>query len=852
MKTTKTNMTKKSQKPRMTTLFAWAALAVPMLALATMVPSCSDSARVQSRYDASVEESQSSSSNRLNENYQFNVPGMPPMPRQPTTVINRCWGSLEGGSDNSALLGDIPWLDTAGDSVIQETEVLETNTNSGASFAPALPKGVEHLLAEDGLGNKIVDQSAARAHAPASAGVPLSQAAPSRERHGALEQPNNEQPSRPPAPTLTLRATDELLVIERRIAPDEFPAHAAPRDDDRPGCGSMLTQFPGQPAFVPVPLKHTDVRARITGLISAVDVVQQFANPFSEKIEAVYVFPLPENAAVCDFVMTIGERRIRGIIREREEARRVYEQAKSQGYTASLLSQERPNIFTQRVANIEPGKSIDVSIRYFSTLSTYDGWGEFVFPMVVGPRFNPPGTTDGVAAMPRTAPGQSGQETEVQYLRPSERSGHDISLAVEIDAGMKVEEVVCRTHAIDTNSASGNGKSVRLLGSGTIPNRDFVLRFRLAGENTKSGIVTYRDEKSGESYFQMMIVPPADLQRLQRAPIELVLVLDSSGSMSGRPIEQAKLASQRILNYLQPSDTFQVIDFSDTASALGPVPLAASRENVRRGLDYLNTLGAGGGTMMINGIRASLGFVHDPQRTRYVAFLTDGFIGNEPEIITEVDRALGNARLFSFGVGSAPNRFLMDRLAKLGRGVAAYVNLNDNPEQVIDLFMQRIAHPALADIRVDWNGASVTDVYPRRIPDVFAGRPVMITGKLTGEWRGSVKLVGRAGGREITLPISSGNRRDTKSDALAAVWARAKIADLSDQFTVTRRADLPNEILATALRHNLLSDFTSFLAVDSLHVTSGSTGVTIANPVPVPDGVRYDTTVNGSPIGERR
>lgn len=840
--TTTTSMTKKNPKPLMTTLFAWAAVALPMLALATMVPSCSDSGpmmKVDSRADHEPRGPMRATETASTPMYTL----LPSAPGEVDLVVEQeiVNTNTNGGVVELASRGfvDKPTTDALaglqahGDS--RNTEWAEVEIDRPAASAPQrLMKSRSRVQFKD------------RAY-PAT---------PAEAVKGTVGMLPEEQAATreiaPPAPTLTLRATDELLVIERRVAPDDFPVNAAARDDDRPGCGSMLTQFPGQPTFVPVPLKHTDVRARITGLISAVDVVQQFANPFSEKIEAVYVFPLPENAAVCDFVMTIGERRIRGIIRERGEARRVYEQAKSQGYTASLLSQERPNIFTQRVANIEPGKSIDVSIRYFSTLSTYDGWGEFVFPMVVGPRFNPPGTSDGVAAMPRTAPGQSGQETEVQYLRPSERSGHDITLAVDIDAGMKVEDVICRTHAIDTSSVSGGGKSIRLLGSGTIPNRDFVMRFRLAGESTKSGIVTYRDEKSGESYFQMMIVPPADLQRLERAPIELVLVLDCSGSMNGRPIEQAKLAGQRMLNYLQPGDTFQVIDFSDTASALGTLPLAASRENIRRGLDYLNSLGAGGGTMMINGIRASLGFVNDPQRTRYVAFLTDGFIGNEPEIITEVDRALGHARLFSFGVGSAPNRFLMDRLAKLGRGVAAYVNLNDNPEEVIDLFMQRIAHPALADVQIDWNGAKVTDVYPRRIPDVFAGRPVMITGKLTGEWRGPVKLTGRAGGREIRLPIAGGNRRDTKSDALAAVWARAKIADLSDQFTVTHRADLPNEILATALRHNLVSDFTSFLAVDSLHVTSGSTGVTIANPVPVPDGVRYDTTVNGSPIGERR
>src|SRR4030042_697665 len=244
---------------------------------------------------------------------------------------------------------------------------------------------------------------------------------------------------RMPAELLNVTA-DEIWVIAKA------ETQAVPADEDTPGSGAMLARLPKEEKEIPLPLKHTDVKGQIRGYIATVEVTQQFHNPYDEKIEAVYVFPLPQNAAINEFIMTIGERRIRGIIRERQEAEQIYQKAKSQGHAASLLTQERPNIFTQKVANIEPGKQIDVNIKYFNTLDYTDGWYEFVFPMVVGPRFNPPGYTDGVGAVARGKTGISGQKTEVQNLKPGERSGHDISLAVDIDAGVAIEEISCPSH----------------------------------------------------------------------------------------------------------------------------------------------------------------------------------------------------------------------------------------------------------------------------------------------------------------------------------------------------------------------------------------------------------------------
>lgn len=629
---------------------------------------------------------------------------------------------------------------------------------------------------------------------------------------------------------------EELWVIARPEAPSEKD------EGDFPGSGALMAKLPDTEKEVPVPLKHTNVKASISGYIATVEVTQKFHNPYDGKIEAKYVFPLPQNAAINEFIMTIGDRRIRGIIREREEAVRIYEEAKRQGYVASLLTQERPNMFTQSVANIEAGKEIDVNIKYFHTLTYVDGWYEYDFPMVVGPRFNPPGYTEGVGAVARGKPGISGQKTEVQYLRPGERSGHNISLAVNINAGVPIEKVVSTSHVIAMNHSSSENVNVKLSPLDSIPNKDFVLRYKVAGKVIKSALLAHRDKRGG--FFTLMLYPPDGLSSLGRKPMEMIFVLDCSGSMSGQPIAKAKTAVERALRRLEPDDTFQIIRFSNDASQLGPAPIPATSANVRRGLAYVRSLHGSGGTMMIEGIKAALDFAHHPRRLRFVAFLTDGYIGNERQILGEVHKRLGESRIFSFGVGSSPNRYLLDRMAKLGKGAVAYVGLDDSAGQVMDMFFERVSHPAMTDIAVDWGGMQVSDVYPTRIRDLFVGRPVTLTGKFSGAGSATVRVRGKVGDetREIALAV---NPDDTSAShkGIPSVWARMKIADLADRATYDRDSELPEQIKQVALEYGLMSAYTAFVAVDSLTRTAGEYGTTVAVPVPVPEGVRYETTV---------
>jgi len=630
---------------------------------------------------------------------------------------------------------------------------------------------------------------------------------------------------------------EELWIIERPRVVRE------PDEKDRPGTGSLLARRPGASQPVPVPLEHTEVTAAISGYIATVSVQQRFINPFSEKIEAIYVFPLPHNAAVTEFLMTIGERKIRGIIREREEAERIYYAARQQGYVAALMTQERPNIFTQSVANIEPGKRIDVDIHYFHTLAFVKNEYEFVFPMVVGPRFNPPGSSDGVGAAPRGVPGSTGQPTEVAYLGPNERSNHDIRLTVAIDAGVPIESVTCPSHAVEVERESPERASVRLSANDRIPDRDFVLRYRVAGKRMAGGFLAHRDHRGG--FFTLMLYPPERLEGIARRPMEMIFLMDCSGSMQGQPLEKAKAAASRALKRLGPEDGFQIIRFSDRATRLHANLIPATPANVRRGLRDLERLKSGGGTMMTEGIRAALRTRHRPGRLRVVTLMTDGYIGNEAEVLRVTRSHLGAARVFSFGVGSSVNRFLMEAMARLGRGAVAYVGLDESSGRAVDRFYERVRHPVLTDVSVDWGSLGVTDVHPRRIPDLFVGRPVIVTGRFQGDVPAFVEVRGRAEGEIIRtrIPIRPAVPGEGHP-GLPYVWARKKIAELDDAAIVAGDdAEFAGSIKQLALEYGLLSAHTAFVAVDSLTRTAGDHGVSVPVPVPVPQGVRYETTV---------
>ena len=346
--------------------------------------------------------------------------------------------------------------------------------------------------------------------------------------------------------------------------------------------------------------------------------------------------------------------------------------------------------------------------------------------------------------------------------------------------------------------------------------------------------------------------PAIDTAHVSGRPLEMVFVIDCSGSMEGRPLAQAKEAVATALGQLKPNDTFQIIRFSDDASQFGQEPVPATEENLAAARRYLANLNSQGGTMMVEGIKAALDFPHDPSRYRFVSFLTDGYIGNEVEILTEVNKRIGNARIFSFGVGESVNRYLMERMAKVGRGAVAYLGLNDSAEEVMGAFFARVSHAALIDIEIEWGGMTVSDTYPSRLPDLFVGRPLVVAGKFRGEPT-SVTVSGTVDDTRRSFVLDAAEQ-DTTRPSIAKVWARANIADLyGRQVTVgDPQGELRDVITRIALQHQLVSHYTSFVAVDSYMPTEGQYGVTVHQAVPVPAGVRYETTVENDRNTQQR
>jgi Ca-activated chloride channel family protein len=587
-----------------------------------------------------------------------------------------------------------------------------------------------------------------------------------------------------------------------------------------------------------LPLEHTEAEIAVDGSIQLVTVRQVYGNPYSHTIEAVYVFPLPESGAVYSMNMEIGDRTIQGEIKERQEAQRIYNEAISQGRTAALLEQERPNIFTQTVGNILPGDNIVIEIMYAAPVGYNDGMWEVVYPMVVGPRFNP----DGVSDAGRITPEIASEGT---------RSGYDIELSLTLNPGLPIREFESVNHAVSTEIQNDDRLYVKLSREHEIPNRDFVFTYRTAGEDIGAGVVSHNGDLGG--HFMLMLEPDAEVDQGDIAPKEIFFVVDNSGSMSGQPMEVAKETVRQFVQGMNPDDSFQIMKFSETASSMSREPLENTSANVRRGIRYINSMSGMGGTMMIEGVRACVGYPEDPERMRYIIFLTDGYIGNEAEILSELRTTLGeHTRLFSIGVGSGVNRYLIEGLAEEGRGYATYIGLDQNPKSAVEDVFNKINNPYLVDIEIDWGNLDVTEVYPREIRDLYDGEPLVVTGRYGESGRDEITIRGTLNGRswERAMNVRLVSRGGT--EAADRLWARRKIHHLNQLvldsgFRGKPSDGLVEQITGVSLDYSVLCEQTAFVAVDSYVRADGSSPETISIPVNMPEGVSY-SGVLGSPV----
>ena len=580
------------------------------------------------------------------------------------------------------------------------------------------------------------------------------------------------------------------------------------------------------------PLEHTDVQVTVSGFVARVVVTQRFASAFAEPVEALYTFPLSERAAVDAMTMKVGDAVIHGEIQRREDARKAYEDAKARGQVASLLDEERRNVFTQSVANLMPGERVEIRIEYVEPLEFEAGTFELVVPTVVGPRFSPPGTKD---ADPVTPP----------VTAEGTRAGHDVSIAVDIDAGVPIRDVSAALHAIEVERPEPSRARVRLRDQAEIPNRDFSLRWTVSADEVQSAFLAHRSG-ADDGYVSLVLLPPERVSADSAAPKEMIFVVDRSGSQMGAPLEKAKETMRYALDHMNPNDTFQVIDFGSTSHALFASPQQASPAMRREARTYIDALEANGGTMMAEAIERVCRIAADANRLRIVVFMTDGYVGNDIEVLELVQRLRGTSRWFPFGTGNSVNRFLIDGMARLGGGEPEYVLLNASAEEVGRRFYDRIAAPVLTDVAVAWEGLDAVDVFPVRHADLWAERPLIVHARYRRAGSGQVVLTGFQRGKPYrqVLPVTLPERAE-EHGAIASIWARAKVDELASQDLGAMQSGrfpepLKEQIVRVALAHRLLTPFTSFVAVEDRVVNQGGESVTVRVPVEMPDGVRYE------------
>ncbi len=592
------------------------------------------------------------------------------------------------------------------------------------------------------------------------------------------------------------------------------------------------------------PLTRTNVEGEVAGDVVSVQVTERFRNTFSQRLEAVYTFPLPDGAAVDAMEMHIGRRVVRAVIERRDAARQRYEAARVQGQRAALLEQERPNIFTFSVANVDPGGEIEVSLHYFERARYDHGVYETVFPMTVGPRYipgAPVATTSGNGAHPDTDRVPDGSRISPAYVAPGTRSGHAIALRMRVEAGAPLAAIETPAHDTVVSRPAPTTFAVTLRDKDEIPNRDFVLRWRLDVPDVRAALFAHRPDASHDGYFALVLSPRNDPPEESLAPREIFFLLDTSGSMSGVPLDTVKAAVRRALATLHAGDSFQIVDFADTASRMSPAPLANTPENVQRGLQYLANLRSGGGTNQLAGIHAALSAPGDPERLRYVVFMTDGYIGNEGEVIALTRREIGNARVFGFGVGSSVNRYLLDEVSIAGRGVAEYLRPREDATAMVERFYERIGRPYLVDVSVDWGGTGVRDAYPTPVPDLSAFQPMVIYGRYQQPGPRTVRVRGRLGRRPFEQTISVELPAvEPAHGAVSRLWAREKISFLEREMHRNGASpELVEAVTTTALEHHLMSQYTSLVAVDETPAEPDARGnpLQVSQPAEAPQGV---------------
>jgi Ca-activated chloride channel family protein len=587
-----------------------------------------------------------------------------------------------------------------------------------------------------------------------------------------------------------------------------------------------------------MPLKSTSATVNIAGVIADVTITQVYKNEGECPIEAIYVFPASSRAAIYGMKMKVGTRTITAEIQEREKARQTYETAKNNGQRTSLLEQERPNVFQMNVANVQPGDEIQVELKYTELIVPTEGEYAFVYPTVVGPRYTNGSESDAkFASMP--------------YLHAKEKPTNSFDLKVWLSAGMPLQDVTCTSHKAQLKYEGTNTVQVSLdPAERQGGNRDFILKYRLAGSEIEDGLLLY--ETGGEKYFLYMAQPPKRVSMDKIPAREYIFIVDVSGSMHGFPLEVSKKLMRNLLTGLRPTDKFNVMLFAGTSALFAEKSVTATAANIEQGIGFIDSQQGGGGTELLPALQRALNLERDEEGvSRSMVVVTDGFIGLEKAAFDLIRNHLDDANLFAFGIGSSVNNHLVEGLAHVGQGEPAIITKPEEAAIAAERFRKYIQSPVLTRVKASFDGFDAYNVEPASIPDVLAERPVIIFGKYKGEPKGEITLKGFSGKKKFKSSFSVDKAKpDARNTALRYLWARERIRLLDDYNRLDPSDERVKEVTNLGLKYNLMTAYTSFVAVDREIVKNTKGELTeVKQPLPLPEGVE-DSAVGFSPAIE--
>jgi Ca-activated chloride channel family protein len=590
-----------------------------------------------------------------------------------------------------------------------------------------------------------------------------------------------------------------------------------------------------------LPLLHTDAEVNIAGVISNVKVTQLYKNNGTKPLEAIYMFPASTRAAVYDMKMTIGKRIVQAKIEKKEKARADYEKAKAEGKTASLLEQETPNVFQMNVANILPGDTIKVELFYTELLVPEEGVYEFVYPTVVGPRYsNEPKNTEKPKA----------NYAENPYLKEGEKPNYTFDIKTTIRAGIPIQNVASTSHKVDIKFGSKSEVVIKLNEKSFSGNKDYILQYRLKGDKIENGLILYEGEN--ENFFLMMMQPPKRLETEAIPKREYIFILDVSGSMRGYPLTLSKKLMGDLVGDLRETDIFNVMLFAGTSGTLWEKSKPANQANLKDALSKIDALRGSGGTDLYPALQKALAITPNADYARTFAIVTDGFVTVRDEVFELIQDNLGEANFFTFGIGSSVNRDLIEGMARIGFGEPFIVTKQDEAAEKAEKFKQYIQSPVLTNIDVQFDGFEAYDVVPKAAPDLMANRPLIVFGKYKGDAKGKIAITGTSGNGKFSESLKVKTKQvATENIALRTLWARHKI-QLLDDYALTYRygGNSEKRIAETTelgLKYNLLTKYTSFIAIDKEVRTDGEI-VTVKQPLPMPEGVSNSAIGGNAPV----